>query len=1026
MRENMNATWNFATKITAVYFLVSSGWIFFTDRFLKIVATTPDEITTLATYKGLLFVSTSSGLLYLLILAFTRKQCTRCHSIQETVNDAILIYNSATGTIIDVNRKACEMFGLTREEYFQTPPEPAPNGASDIRVAAREWFGRFMTEEPQRFEWQTVSKDGSFLWVDVTLKKALINGTERKIAVARDITARKRAEGSLHETNRTLRMLLKCNEVLIRATKETELLQDICAIVVEEGGYRCAWVGFAENDFKGSIRPAAQAGFLTDCAVMTDITEVNSERGQGSTGTAVRTGSPCLVRDVRTDTRYAPWCEAARATGYLSSLSVPLVSSGKILGALTVGASEPDAFDDEEIKLMNQLAGDLAYGIMSLRTTAEQRRIERELVSSERNLAEAQTIARLGSWEYDMENDEEHRSDEFYRILGVAPVKGGRADDSIFDYIHPDDKDFVMKKIVDTLERGKPYDVEYRIIRPDGKVRVIHARGKTLGDMEGKKTRFLGTALDITERKQMEDALRDSELRFRSLVEATTDWIWEIDENYRYVYSSPKSSELLGLDSSEIIGRSPFDLLPQGSAVSLQRNLREIVVARKPFSGLEMETSLDGDVVTIETSGVPIFDENGIFHGYRGISRNVTERKKLERKYLQAQKMEAVGQLAGGIAHDFNNILTAIIGFEHLLQERLHDEKSLHFAKQVSMLAEKASYLTRDLLAFSRKQPMNPKPMELNECIHNLGTLLKRLIGEDIELRSILQDGKLPVLGVSGHLEQVFMNMATNARDAMPDGGLLTIKTESAFVDNDFVTMNGYGSPGRYALVSVSDTGCGMDEETRLKVFEPFFTTKDVGKGTGLGLSTAYGIIRQHGGFLSVYSEPGEGSTFRIYLPILEREAGEEQNPTEEFYPPPGVETVLLVEDEPEVREMTRTLLEKHGYKVITAIDGDNALDIFAAHEEEVDLLILDVIMPKRNGKELFDIIRRIKGDIKTIFISGYTADIVEQKGIPENCHLVSKPFSPHAFLWKVRNVLDEGNKPVPDSLPGHSMMASY
>jgi PAS domain S-box-containing protein len=1023
----MHVTWNLATKITAVYLVVSAGWIYFTDRLLKIIATTPEEITALATYKGLLFVTTTAGLLYLLILAFSRKQCNRCHSIQETVNDAILIFNSSTGAILDVNRKACEMFGLTREEYFHDWPDPASaDGSPDIRSVAGEWFHNSLTETPRRFEWQTVRKDGTAVWVDITLKKAMINGTERRIAVARDITARKRAEGSLHETNRTLRMLLKCNEVLIRAAQEAELLQDICAIVVEEGGYRCAWVGLAENDFKGNIRPAAQAGFLPESAAVTDITEVNNERGQGPTGTAVRTGAPCLVRDVRTDSRYAPWREAALATGYLSSLSVPLVSSGRVLGALTVGASDADAFDDEEIKLMSQLAGDLAYGIMSLRTAAQQRRIEQELVSSERNLAEAQTIAMLGSWEYDMEKDEEHRSDEFFRILGIAPINGGRAHDSIFDYIHPDDKDFVMKKIVETLEKGKPYDVEYRIIRPDGAVRVIHARGKTLENSDGKKTRFLGTALDITERKQTEDALRNSELRFRSLVEATTDWIWEIDANNRYVYSSPKSRDLLGNDSGEIIGRTPFDLLHEGAALSLKRSLRDIVTERKPFFGLEMETCANGVVVTIETSGVPIYDENGAFNGYRGISRDVTERKKLEQKYLQAQKMEAVGQLAGGIAHDFNNILTAIIGFEHLLQERLNDEKSLHFAKQVSMLAEKASHLTRDLLAFSRKQPMNPKPIDLNMNIQNLGKILQRLIGEDVELRSILQEGAMPVLAVSGHLEQVFMNMATNARDAMPDGGLLTIKTETAFIDNDFVKMNGYGAPGRYALVSVSDNGCGMDEETRLKVFEPFFTTKEVGKGTGLGLSTAYGIIRQHGGFLSVYSEPGEGSTFRIYLPVLEEEAGLERDPADLLLPPPGRETVLLVEDEPEVREMTRTLLEKHGYQVITAIDGEHALEVFAEHEEKVELLILDVIMPKRNGKEIYDCISRCREDIKTIFISGYTADIVEQKGIPENCHLVSKPFSPHAFLWKVRNVLDEGNDTVAGAVSGHSRNASF
>ncbi len=1004
----MHIKLNLATKVTIAYLTASASLIFSTDRLLKVLRITPDQLSTIDALKSVLFFLSTSVFLFLLIHALSRKQCNRCHSILETLNDAILIYNTANGQILDVNRKACELFGLKRGEYF----DPVLNagsgeGTQDIHVAAQAWFKRFMANAPARFEWKTVRSNDTELWVEITLQKVVINGTERKMAVARDITDRKRAECSLYESNRTLRMLLKCNEVLIRATHETELLRDICNIVVELGGYRCAWVGLKENDSTECIRPKAQSGFHPKGQVMAEIPETGTDGELGPTGTAVRTGTPCVVRDVRTDSRYFPWHDFAQAAGYLSMMSVPLVSSGRVLGALTVCAEKADAFDEEEIKLMGQLAGDLAYGMMSLRAVEEQKRIAGELAASERNLAEAQSIAMLGSWEYDMEKDEEHRSHEFFRILGVPPTKGGRAEDSLFDYIHPDDKDFVRGKIVETLEKGKPYDVEYRIIRPDGAERVIHARGKTLENASGKNARFLGTALDITERKQIEDALRNSEVRFRALVEATTDWIWEIDANYRYVYSSPKGRDLFGLDRGKIIGRTLFDLLRQGGAISPDKNLVEIVTERNPFFGLEMEAWNDSGAVIIETSGVPIYAKNGVFCGYRGISRDVTERKKLERKYLQAQKMEVVGRLAGGIAHDFNNILTAILGFEHLLRERLSDEKSLHFARQISLLAEKASYLTRDLLAFSRKQPMNPKPIDLNENIRRLEKFLERLIGEDVELRSTLQGGKLPVLAVSGHLEQVFMNLATNARDAMPDGGMLTIKTESTEIDGDFIRMNGYGTPGRYALVSVSDTGCGMDEETRHQIFDPFFTTKEVGKGTGLGLSTAYGIVRQHSGFISVYSEPGEGSTFRIYLPIVDEDVAREQESGEMLLPPPGKETVLLVEDEPGVSEMTRALLEKHGYRVHTARDGDEALERYIANEEEVDLLILDVIMPKKNGKEIYEIIRRSREDIKTIFISGYTADIVEQKGIPETCHLVSKPYSPHSFLWKVRTVLD-------------------
>jgi PAS domain S-box-containing protein len=683
-----------------------------------------------------------------------------------------------------------------------------------------------------------------------------------------------------------------------------------------------------------------------------------------------------------------------------------------------VCASEADAFDDEEMSLMIQLAGDMAYGIDSLKSAAERKRMEDALVKSEKNLADAQSIASLGSWEYDLEADEEYRSDEFFRILGLSPRESGRASDSVFDYIHPDDRDHVLLRITETLEEGKPYDVEYRIIRADGSERILHAQGKTQQDSLGKTTKFIGTAFDITERKKADSALRESELRFRTLVETSTDWIWEVDENSVYVYASPKIRDLLGYEPEEIIGKTPFDLMHPQDAQRLAQQFTEISLQRKPFTAVEnINIHKNGGLVTIETSGVPFFDGNGRFCGYRGIDRDVTDRKKLEEKYLQAQKMEAIGQLAGGIAHDFNNILTAIIGFQHLLLDTVEGEKPRHFAKQVLSLADKAAHLTRDLLAFSRKQTIHPKHMDLNDTLRKIVKILKRLIGEDIDLQLALHDHALPVMAVTGHLEQVFMNLATNARDAMPEGGLLTIKTEVVIIDDSFVHLHRRGEAGRYALISFSDTGTGMDETTRLRVFEPFFTTKEVGKGTGLGLSTAYGIVHQHEGFITVYSELGEGTSFRIYLPLFDTEVTQQDTDHEKHrLPPRGRETVLLVEDEPEVRQVMQTLLEKNGYKVIIAVDGEHAIERYIEYEDNIDLMILDVIMPKKNGKEVYDIISRTRDDIKTIFISGYTADIVEQKGIPVTCHLVSKPFSPHAFLWKVRDVLDEGSGPCSDA----------
>ncbi len=1006
-----------ALSISVVYLGIASLWIYCTDRLLPGFATTTTQITTIATYKGLFFIAATSLFLYLSLRYFAKGICNRCLSLLETVDDAVFIYDLDSGSILDANRKACEIFGYGCASQ-QTDAPPA--GKHESRTGwsePSEWFGKAAAGGRETFECQIMKTDGCLAWFEVRLHKAAVNGIPRLIAVARDISERKRSERSLARCNRTLRMLQTCNEVLVRARSEQELFETVCKTIVEDGFYRYAWVGLAEHDADKGIHPVAHAGFGFKSSTMTGLTWNDEDRGRGPTSAAIRERVPCLVRDARNDVRFLPWREEAHRNGYQSVLSVPLMQGGTVLGALTVCASEADAFDNEETDLMIQLAGDMAYGIASLKTAAERRHIENILVKTTQNLAEAQSIALLGSWEYDLETDEEYRSEEFFRILGLAPRESGRATDSVFDYIHPDDRERVLRKITATLEAGQPYDVEYRIIRADGSERLLHAKGKSQQDGAGKTTKFIGTALDITERKLADTALRESEHRFRSLVETTTDWIWEMDENSVYVYSSPKVRDLLGYEAEEVIGKTPFDFMHPQDAQRLAEVFAQLKEKRQPIIALEnINIHKDGSLVTIETSGMPIFDEQGAFCGYRGIDRDVTDRKKLEEKYLQAQKMEAVGQLAGGIAHDFNNILTAVIGFQHLLMQIIEGEKPRHYASQVLLLAEKASNLTRDLLTISRKQAIQPKQMDVNETITRIGKILKRLIGEDIELHIGLHEESLPILAVTGHLEQVLMNLATNARDAMPEGGMLTIKTETVSIDRYFVLMHRQGVAGRYALISFSDTGTGMDEATRLRVFEPFFTTKEVGKGTGLGLSTVYGIVHQHGGFVTVYSEPGEGTTFRIYLPLAETGAPEPCDVRGGLFPPNGRETVLLAEDEPEVRQVISSLLSSNGYRVVLAVDGDDAVERYLECGDDIDLLILDVIMPKKNGKQVYDIISRARTDIKTIFVSGYTADIVEQKGIPETCHLVSKPFSPHDFLWKVREVLDGFSGLVPEA----------
>ena len=413
----------------------------------------------------------------------------------------------------------------------------------------------------------------------------------------------------------------------------------------------------------------------------------------------------------------------------------------------------------------------------------------------------------------------------------------------------------------------------------------------------------------------------------------------------------------------------------------------------------------------------PLFDKNGELTGAIESLRDITDKKHLEEQFLQAQKMQAVGNLAGGIAHDFNNILMAIIGYGGLLQMKLAGDDPLQkHVEQLLAAADKATQLVKSLLAFSRKQVINLKPVQVNTIVRTIEKLLLRLIGEDIEFKTVLTDAELLVMADVGQLEQVLMNLVTNARDAMPRGGLLTIETGLVELDDKEVRMyDAAGKPGPYALLAVADTGVGMDEKIRARIFEPFFTTKEAGKGTGLGLAMIYAIIKRHKGIIDLASKPGMGTTFKIYLPLLTAAATEEEAGPEMMVAAEngGHESILLAEDEEGVRVFLRRILEDFGYRVIDAADGEEAVARFREHQGRIDYLLLDVMMPKKNGKETYEEIRQLAPGIKALFLSGYTKDILMKKGVfEEGFDLLAKPIMPQLLLRKIRAVLDGQGEP--------------
>jgi two-component system cell cycle sensor histidine kinase/response regulator CckA len=382
------------------------------------------------------------------------------------------------------------------------------------------------------------------------------------------------------------------------------------------------------------------------------------------------------------------------------------------------------------------------------------------------------------------------------------------------------------------------------------------------------------------------------------------------------------------------------------------------------------------------------------------------ENRNIEKQLRQAQKLEAVGTLAGGIAHDFNNILTAIIASASLMQRTIDETNPLRRQlDRIFAACERATALTQSILAYSRKQISKPVPNRLNQIIENLHKLLTRLIPENIEFTTSLADADITIMADSGQIEQVLLNLVANSVDAMPAGGNLLIKTELA-VDLEFQDTDGHGKPGNYAILTVADTGAGMDAKTRERVFEPFFTTKEVGKGSGLGLAMVYGIVRQHDGFISVSSEPGKGTAFTIYLPLLAPD-GKKKNHQDIRPQKGGNETILLIEDDKDVRGLLKEMLGSFGYHVIEAIDGKDGVDKFMEHQDEIRLLLTDVMMPKKNGKEAYNEIKKIKEDVKVIFISGYSAAATAEL-LDEQLNYMAKPVSPRDLLARIREVLDK------------------
>src|SRR5216110_240952 len=604
------------------------------------------------------------------------------------------------------------------------------------------------------------------------------------------------------------------------------------------------------------------------------------------------------------------------------------------------------------------------------------------------------------------------------RLLGytVAELTGTTA----FGFLHPDDLSRVQQLCQRLLdEPGLSITTELRARHKDGSYRLVEAVAVNRLD-EPAVGAVVANWRDITERLRAEEALksyqgteaalRNSEESYRSLVDGVRDVIFALSPSGEVTSLNPAFEEMTGFPPADWVGR-PFEAFVHPDDVPLALDLFGRVLQGEPRPTIPFRILTKGGSYRVAEFSATAQIRDGRLAGILGIGRDVTERLGLEQQLRQAQKMEAVGRLAGGIAHDFNNILTAITGHADLLLEDLgHHDPRRADVDEIRRSADRAAGLTRQLLAFSRQQVLQPKVVDLNALVLDMDKLLRRLIGEDVELATVLDPTLGRVTADPGQLEQVIVNLAVNARDAMPQGGKLTLETRNIDLDSSYTLEHSLVKPGPYVQLTVSDSGIGMDEETQAHAFEPFFTTKPRGQGTGLGLAMVYGTVKQSGGFIWVYSEPGHGATFKIYLPRVDAPVEAATLPAPTVQPARGSETVLLAEDEPAVRAIAQQALERHGYTVLAAPSGAAALALAAQHAATIDLLLTDVVMPGMSGRDLADRLTAQRPGIRVLYISGYTDNAIVRHGMLEpGLAYLQKPFRPHALVRKVREVLDAG-----------------
>ena len=881
------------------------------------------------------------------------------------------VFDLETLRFLEVNNATIQFYGYTREEFLKMTlrdirqpeksgqPKPAAGGTDHGIV------------------WRQRRKNGSLVDVEVVWSPMAFGNRFAALTMATDVTERRRMENRNHIFSKLGHRLSSVNNTTASAMIICEAADDL----------------FKWDDFALDLYFAESDEVFS----LLNITTVEGQRVEIPPALQPKTANALIHRVVE---RGAELLSPAEARDHAAAtMLAPILKGEQVIGILFVRNHTPGSYTRSDLEVLQTLADQCSGALERVRAEGRLRQTEQRFRDLFENSPDAILVEDLTGKILDV--------NLAGCVLHGLPREQLIGKNAVEDLL-PESRRASARLNFQKLAAGKLSWVEDESVLADGRVIPIEVRAGRV-EYNGKSALLLHVR-DITQRRTAETALQSSEMLFRSVWDNSVDGMRLTDENGIVIAVNSAYCKLVGMAAAALEGQ-PFTIIfaASESPLDLMKQRREQFRDRITEPKSERQYTLhNGQVVTLEITH-SFVEVHGRTSLQLSLFRNVTAQRRLEEQFRQSQKMEAIGQLAGGVAHDFNNILTVIHGHASLLGMSRLDETAARSAGQITQAAERAAGLTRQLLAFSRRQLIQPKHLDLNKTVGNMSDMLGRLLGEDVALQLNYSPTPATVEADAGMMEQVLLNLAVNARDAMPRGGQLAIRIALAEVDEAHVQRQPEARVGRFVCVSKSDSGCGIPPENLTRIFEPFFTTKEIGKGTGLGLATVYGIVKQHQGWIEVESAVGKGTTFRIYIPYLGQAEMEPAKPAPKIAVRGGTETILLVEDEGPVRELVARLLQNQGYQVWQAASGNEALQVWREHKKQISLLLTDLVMPgNMNGHDLAENLRGERPGLKVIFTSGYSAEIVGKNfKLEADLNFLQKPYQPQTLALAVRRCLD-------------------